>query len=123
MASRRRGVKFQADLPGVSGAAAPRRSIGDGDLCGGAAGIFAAGSLSTGAKMPSLQILRPEFFACFFHVSQVRQTGGKLKQNLTKGWSWRGKLVPRHIDNFQFTLRSIKTPGQKAPAHRRIRNY
>ena len=61
MASRRRGQEIQADLPGVSGAVAPRRSIGDGDLRGGAAGIVAAGSLSTRAKMPSFQILRPEF--------------------------------------------------------------
>ena len=130
MASRRCGRETQADLPGVSGAAAPRRLIGDGDLRGGAAGIFAAGSLSTRAKMPSFQILRPEFFDCSFSISFVPVNSRKTQAKSVKGVArrqtrrfvgpvygpdcritirWigmrhrrRGKQVPRHIDKFLF---------------------
>jgi len=52
-----------------------------------AAGIFASGSLSTRAKMVTLQILRPVFFTRLFLVLlSFVQTGEKLKQNLSKGW-------------------------------------
>ena len=44
-------------------------------MYGGNGGIFAAGSLSTRAKMPSLQICRPE----------IRRISGKSEEDVLKG--------------------------------------
>ena len=49
-----------ANLPGVSGAAAPRSLIVRGGVYAAGGTIFAAGSLPTRAKIVSLQICRPE---------------------------------------------------------------
>ena len=44
-----------------------------------------------------MQILRPDVFGLFVLYVSIEQTGQKLKQNLEKGWQWRGKQVPRHL--------------------------
>ena len=79
-----------ADLPGVSGMAMPRLSIVAGDMRGGNGAIFAAGSLSTRA----INRIIAGFAA-----------GGPcgLKQNLSKGWYWRGKQVPRQLAKSEFS--------------------
>ena len=72
---------------------------------GGDGVIFAAGSLTTRAKKPSLRILRPDSFA--------------VKQNLSKGWYWRGKQVPRqinHINNCNATTSAAPGSPRKPTA-------
>ena len=65
--------RLLANLPGVSGAAAPRSSIVRGGVYAAGGAFFVAGSLSTRAKKASLQICRPEI-ACDFR--QICQRGG-----------------------------------------------
>ena len=61
---------------GIGGEQPLRCSIGPGDMCGGAAVIFATGSLSTRAKMTSLQICRPEITCDFRQICQRGGLGG-----------------------------------------------
>ena len=79
---------YAANLPGVSGAAAPRLQIVRGDLRAAGGGFFAAGSLSTRAKKVTLQILRPDVLCRFVpclsfrtnrHKTQVKSGGGSIE--------------------------------------------
>ena len=64
-----------ANLPGVSGAVAPRSLIVRGGVYAAGGAFFAAGSLSTRAKKASLQICRPE----------IRRISGKSEEDVLKG--------------------------------------
>ena len=94
MASRRHVQETELTCRGYWGAAAPRRLIVTGGLCDGDASIFAAGSFATRAKIPSLQILRPEFFACLFISPIFSLDRRKTQAKSVKGVAMAGEAGP-----------------------------
>ena len=86
---------IKANLPGVSGAAAPRFSNRAWRHVRQARGNFHAGkSHLPGVKIPSLQICRPEFLGCLF-ISRLFVKQAKNSRQICQGVAVAGEGFPR----------------------------